>query len=365
MAVDTEQYADLVAGLYEAAAVPDLWPNAIGRLSRIAGCYGGSIFTQNEHGTNWVSSAEIRPFLLQMVQDGWMEKNDRLAGLLEHPRSGFVSDLDVFTEDQIDAMPIYRDALRPAGLGWGAATTVRSPTGDVVVVSLERRFADGAVSPRELAALDSLRPHLARAALLGSQLQFQRAQSMLDALSSLGVPGAVVTLNGRLAAANSAFERLTGQIATGLRDRLVLRDRKANALLANSLSELSTDREGALRSIPVPASDKHEACIVHVVPIRRQAHDILGQAGALLVIAHWSNHEVRSGLLSGLYDLTPVEAAVAARLLEGLTVAGIAVERNVSVETVRTHLKRVLHKTGSTSQVDFVRKLSRLVSLTP
>src|SRR5690606_11038812 len=171
---------------YEAAAVPEMWSETIGHLSRIAGCYGGVIFTRNELGGNWVSSDEIRPFVMQVLRDGWMEKNDRLAGLLEHPQSGFVSDLEVFSEDQIDEMPFYREVLRPAGLGWGAATAVKSPTVDTVVVSLERRFADGPVSPREIAVLDSLRPHLARAALLSARLQLQRAQSMLAALTAIG-----------------------------------------------------------------------------------------------------------------------------------------------------------------------------------
>ncbi|WP_371347809.1 helix-turn-helix transcriptional regulator [Ancylobacter sp. IITR112] len=363
--LDAEEYAEVAGAIYEAAAIPEMWSAAIGQLSRLGGCFGGSIFSHNESGTNWVASEPIAPLVQQFLRDGWMERNDRLAGLLGRPHAGFLTDLDVFTLSQIEAMPVYRDALRPAGFGWGAATIVRSPTGDAIVVSLERRWNDGPVAPQEVRVLDSLRPHLARAALLGARLGLQRMQGMLDALAGIGLPGAVVTPQGRLVGSNADFDRLGGQITTRLRERLVLTDEHANRLLQVALQDLASDRPGQVGSLPVPASGEGAPCLIHVIPIRRQAHDIFGQAGALLVVARAARPDVPEGLLSGLYDLTPSEAAVAARLIEGLTIAGIASHHGSAVETVRSHVKKILQKTGFASQVDLVRTLAPIMSLRP
>lgn len=60
--------------------------------------------------------------------------------------------------------------LRPEGYGWGTATNVRSSSGETIVFTLERKFELGPVSRRETELLDSVRPHLARAAVLASKL---------------------------------------------------------------------------------------------------------------------------------------------------------------------------------------------------
>ena len=64
--------------------------------------------------------------------------------------------------------------------------------------------------------------------------------------------------------------------------------------------------------------------------------------------------------LIGAFDLTPAEAALAADLLRGLSVAEAAAARGRSVATVRTHLASLLAKTATTRQSDLVRLLSRL-----
>jgi DNA-binding CsgD family transcriptional regulator len=61
--------------------------------------------------------------------------------------------------------------------------------------------------------------------------------------------------------------------------------------------------------------------------------------------------------LRDLYGLTQREADIAADLLLGHRVSDIARLRELSVNTVRTHLKRLLEKTGTTRQADLLRVL--------
>jgi len=55
--------------------------------------------------------------------------------------------------------------------------------------------------------------------------------------------------------------------------------------------------------------------------------------------------------------LTPAEARVAVRMARGSSTARVARELGVSLETVRTHLKRIYAKLGTTRQADLVRIL--------
>jgi DNA-binding CsgD family transcriptional regulator len=62
-------------------------------------------------------------------------------------------------------------------------------------------------------------------------------------------------------------------------------------------------------------------------------------------------------LLRNLYGLTQREADVASDLVQGHRVSDIARLRELSVNTVRTHLKRLLEKTRTTRQADLFRVL--------
>lgn len=359
--LDANEFGDAVAMLYEAAAVPEVWPAAISRLSQIAGCFGGLLFTHSQHGTNWVSCDPVRPIVQRFIDEGWMQRNTRMEGLLAHCGTGFVGDHDVFSGEELEKMPVYRDFLIPNGFGWGAATHVRSASGDNIILSLERRYDRGPVSQREIEVLDNIRPHLARAAVLASKLQMQRAQASLDSFELAGSPAALIGAKGNVSAANPSFETLLGQVIIRARDRIALDDDRANALLQKALAELAHDRLGDTRSIPIPRRDDSPAFIIHVLPIRRQALDIFSRAQAMLVVTT-SNRSLRieASLLCELYDLTRAEAAVANRVLEGLTVNEIAIEHRVSRETVRSQVKKVLSKTGCQSQTDFIRRLAAL-----
>ena len=63
-------------------------------------------------------------------------------------------------------------------------------------------------------------------------------------------------------------------------------------------------------------------------------------------------------LVQSLFDLTPAEARVARSLASGKTVEAIATEGGVSLNTVRTHVRHVLAKTGCERQAEVVALLT-------
>jgi len=359
--LDAREFGDAVAMLYEAAAVPEVWPTAIARLAQIAGCTGGLLFAHSDLGTNWVTSEEFAPVFERFMEQGWMNRNARMAGLLAHGGTGFITDHDLFTDEELECVPLYTDFMRPEGYGWGTATHVRAASGENIVFTLERKFELGPVSRREVEVLDGIRPHLARAAVLASKLQMQRAQASLDSFERAGSPAALIGTQGNVTATNPSLETLLGQVVIRARDKIALEDGRANKLLQQALADLAHDRLGDTRSIPVPRRDDSPAFIIHVLPIRRQAHDIFSRAQAMLVVTT-SDRSVRieTSLLCELYDLTRAEATVANRILEGLSVNEIAGDHRVSRETVRSQVKKILAKTGCRSQADFVRRLAPL-----
>ena len=91
------------------------------------------------------------------------------------------------------------------------------------------------------------------------------------------------------------------------------------------------------------------------------------RAGADLVVEllapEWA--VVDAARLQPLFQLTPAESQVAARLCDGLAPADIAAHLGVQTNTVLTHIKRALAKTGCRRQAQLVSLLLRSVARRP
>jgi DNA-binding CsgD family transcriptional regulator len=84
-------------------------------------------------------------------------------------------------------------------------------------------------------------------------------------------------------------------------------------------------------------------------------------AVAVLIIDSEAQSEPDLAILRELFSLTPAEARVAGRLVLGLSVKEIAAEARISVETVRTHVKRILSKTSTDRQGELISLMLRSV----
>jgi DNA-binding CsgD family transcriptional regulator len=233
---------------------------------------------------------------------------------------------------------------------------ISAPSGDLIIFNIERSYRKGFVERNVLPALDALRPHLARSALLSVRLGLERARAMADALGRVDLPAAVLAVSGRVIAANPLFEQLKSQFVLGAGAQLAITYSPANDLLTAAVKTSARDAKGVQSySIPVPATGDQAACVAHLIPVRRQARDIFSNAANVFVVTSLTSPKAPPAhILYGLFDLSPAEARVAQRLVEGQNLEDIATANSLSRETVRKHVKAVLAKTGTHRQAELV-----------
>src|SRR5690606_19127567 len=126
----------------------------------------------------------------------------------------------------------------------------------------------------ELERFDGLRPHLARAALMAARLGLERAQTTVSALAALGLPAAVLSGTGRVLTGNTLFDGLDHLFLPVAFGGLAIADPAANALFQETITASRASREPLVRSIPVRPGNERAAAVVHVLPLRRAAHDL-------------------------------------------------------------------------------------------
>ena len=347
----------LVDRIYESSFLPELWPQVLGELADLAGGRGGVLFVANpEVGIfRWCGSARIREDLEAYVAGGWVHRDLRQERVSTSRHAGFLTDADLFSAEERANDPTIHDYYRARGLGWTAITGVPLPTGDMAILTVEREYDDGPVEPGAVSMLDSLRPHLARGALISARLQMERARAASEALSFIGLPALVFDARGAVMAANALIDDLSGLLRWRARDRVSLRDLAADALFQQSIATIGLERAPPVRSFAVRDADGNPAVVAHVIPIRRNVRDLFAQCAGLLVTTPLTLPDAPPvELIQSLFDLTPAEARVARSLVAGDTVQEIASGAAVTSNTVRTQVRGILEKTGCHRQAEVI-----------
>lgn len=351
--------AALIDKIYEAGLFPELWPEVLDAMSALINGEGGVLFTHGDGGPKYAASGAVTEMFQAFLNDGWSERNSRTRLIaIAEPR--FISDLDGFTLDELKSDPLYTEFLIPRGLGWVAGTTVKIPGFQSIVFSLEKMHRKGPVDTIQLAKLDRLRPHLARAAMFSARMGLETVQSSVRALASLGLPAAVLDAAGCPIAMNDQFEGTLGPLLR-ISGRVRFNNPRTQEIFDKVLTSRTSDIHAwtITQSFPVSGGQQDDRHVFHIMPIRGIAHDLFTGAAWILFATPVRKPQTPSPeILQGLFDLTPAEARVASQLVAGLAVRDISEHNNVSTDTVRMHLKSIFSKTGTRRQAELVGLLS-------
>lgn len=353
---------ELIDRIYEAAAVPELWPRTLDTLATLADCRAAVLIaTDGAEVNGWIGNPLIAEAMDIYTRDGWGARNPLSDRAIARGLPDFIGEYDVFDEAELEGSRFYLEFMRPNGLAWTAGTVISGPTDTHITVSVHRPYVMGPVARDRIERLTSLRPHIARAAFLAARLRLEQARAAVQALAAIGLPAAALSAEGRLKVANDLFQTLLPDVARDWRERLKFTDREADKLFGLGLQALRSGVSGL--TFPVPAGPDTAPMVVHLVPVAGAANDIFSSTRWLLVCAPVARAgRIESGVLQGLFDLTAAEARVAKGLASGDTLDGIATRHGLGRETIRSQLKGVMAKTGTRRQADLVRLLAGTAS---
>ncbi|MGD9657870.1 MAG: helix-turn-helix transcriptional regulator [Methylocystis sp.] len=353
---------ELVNRLYESAFIPECWPDLLGELAAIAKARSGWIAVANGSINFHAASDDVmHDFLRANIDDIPNYERWRRAQRANH--AGFLVEKDIYTEEELKRDPVYQNIIYPSGLGHAAATMFRLPTGDELLISLERRLALGPVEREALDRLDALRPHIGRAILIAARLRLEHARAASLTLAALGLPALVLDAKGKVLAANDLIETLGDVVNWQARDRVLLKDRAANRLFAEALARIGLTANAGVRSFPLRAIESNSTMIAHVLPVRLSARDIFARGDAVLILTSTTAPSAPAvEVLQSLFDLTPAESRIARRFAFGATIDDVSQTSGVSRNTVRAHLRSIMDKTGCSRQAEIVALLSGIPS---
>ena len=286
--------------------------------------------------------------------------NERFRG-----RFGLAS--DVVPEDDLDDSPFFHDYMRPQGLAreWPVCHVICAHGGRPLSgMVIYRREGCRPIDRDDLALLDTLVPHLARAYAVHCQLAEVRHQreALTEVIDRLPTGVVLVDSEGRAVLTNRSAEE-----TLALRDGFRLErgrpslenDRENRALQALIAKVVSTPAErassaGGVLSGTRPSGGRPYSVLVGPLRAASPGHTT-DEAKAIVFVADPERgHGSTTDALESLYHLTRAEADLVRLIAEGRSLEDVASERGVTINTVRSQLKQVFSKTDTNRQGELV-----------
>ena len=283
-----------------------------------------------------------------------------------------VATADLIPYDEFLDTRFYKEWARPQGLVDFVSALLDKSVTSAAMFGVFRHERHGLVDEETRRRMRLIIPHMRRAVLIGRVIDTKTAEAatFADALDGLSAGMLLVDASGRIVHANAAAMPCSPQATSCVRPEGAwsASDPQSDLTLREVFAAAgSGDAAIGIKGIAVPLTARAgERYVAHVLPLtsgaRRRAGTNYAAVAALFV--HKAALETPSPpeVIAKTFGLTPSEL----RVLLGIVEVGGAPETaealGIAEGTVKTHLKRLFAKTGTTRQADLVKLVASYAS---
>lgn len=241
---------------------------------------------------------------------------------------------------------------------------------DAVFLScgLFRPTQAGLYDDYDVAKLQLLLPHLRRtgqvyARIIKLEEQNRQLAAILEAWE---LPTILVNENGSIVGKNRGADELLNT-QDGLQvqpEKICHLNPEVNAALQSALSRvvssIATGQEPKTEHIELPRHANRKPLRATICTLSSNPNKLAGwirnqMRAAIFITDPVASYETTGEKMQRLYALTETEGDILAAITNGQKLRDISEQTGRSYETVRTHVKNIMSKTGTTSQVELIR----------
>lgn len=368
--IDERRFDAIVAGFYGAATGATSWDEALTDVHAAFGTRAAVMqsvdmttgrITQLSHGGPPAHAA-----VLEYLRH-WHTVDPRRDHLLAHPEQ--LVDrwwhCHEHFDDTFAAQDGFYSHFLPAHETRYLSTTATMVTPTLMTAfGLELPASRGPLTKDERHTAERLGRHVADALRAHERIRRLAAQALAGhgLLEAFAYPMWLLDADRFVFHANASARaaQASEEVAALRDDRLVWQQPRADRLLGEHLHTLGASPHGTRANIDARRRPSDPPMWLHLhVLVPGQVLGAFGDRPQMLATLFDPRQmsELDPFALSDVFGMTPAEGRVAALLAEGMTAQAIGAQFGCSVNTVRTHLRRVMEKLGARRLADAVRLL--------
>ena len=365
------QFLSTIIDVYSAPGNPDNWNNALKSINDLTGGKASAyVLINNQDGYAEFSNSYgySEDLMSSYSGPGGAVEDDVRYKYLHNLLPGRVfRDMEyVESRDDWNSMPWNQFEREKMGIYYCMTAQISTHGVWSDYISVNRLEALGPSTDQEKQDLQLLLPHLARAAELHrvvAKLQ-DRYGAVLSVLNQFLIGLVILDSKGRVVTSNTAAREIgsTSGSYSLKNGRMKITNSDTNRLFNKICyetwvtAEQGGSSDGANLVVKNWSTDSN--VLLEVMPIRDDGFsDRDNVRGTAIFVMDPSNTNVVSAQgLKEIFNLTLSESEVVNLLINGMSVSQIAEERTTHADTIRRQLKAAYAKTGTTGQLDLLRK---------
>jgi DNA-binding CsgD family transcriptional regulator len=362
----------LIDAIYGAVADSTRWPEVVAATTDLVGG-GASAVLLRSYRTGeqrFLASDLDRSYAATYEQHYASVSPWVLRTTFDRPQIQFNDEM-LPSPEEMDRSEFWSDWLRPQDIRYTFNASVRVGPEHAVELAAIRVRRLGPIDELERDAVHRVYPHLQRAVELSRRLMLAEAGRTASTAATRKLGSGLLLVDSRRHVAFADPEAdsiLTGgglTVRGGLLRAPAGWDERLGVAVARATGQgrIIAGRSGAL--LTIPRSGERPPLSVAVGPLdeRDLPIGLVGPLAMVLVTDPERSGGPSEEGLRALFDLTPAEAKLVVALCSGETLSSYADATDTTVNTVKTHLKRVFDKTGETRQPDLIRRVMNDVAL--
>jgi DNA-binding CsgD family transcriptional regulator len=364
-----EQVLATITRIHAAGLDADKWPDALAAFADVVGGHGASLeFLERPTLRHRGMFSHGLPAVGDYVAH-YASLCPRIPSALARPAGGVQYDAQHIDEMEMNRNPFYAEFLAAYDMRYYLGAVLAKSDDELVIAGVQIAPRQGHATAEKIRLMKLLAPHLRQAADVTRRLGALAADAARLAGALDWLADGVVTLgrDGRARHVNAAAQAILAR-----NDGFALRQGCVEFAAAGAAARFGAALRAIARLRAGQAVAAANADFVAERPsgappltisLRPAVASERGAAGGedALAMLFVRDPSKRSGadadLLRRAFSLTPAEADVAEALRSGLSADDYARSRNVSPNTVYTHVQRIKTKTGCARLPALIRRL--------
>ena len=370
----SQQHMGLISRIYDLPLNPDKWVDVLGEFAPTVNAAGAAIMVfdpvYGEHHVNMSTTAlPITPAQIEEYNRLFgAEEKASYAKIATNPKRGFTTDMELLglksLEEQAN-LPAVKWLDQHLGIRHRAASCLNLKRIWIDLMAVQYANDRGPITDAEKEIGSFFLDHFAKSIELGRSFGVLKSRfgGVLSALDRFHVGIFVLSPNGSVVVKNAEAERILGN-ADGLslsRDgRLQSGDDGERAelkdIITRAISTACAEDNRAEQLMTIARNSGNDPYLIEVAPIRDHGEIETEFKGCIVfVIDPGKTDMVSTEGMQALYQLTGAESEICRLVAEGLETNDMADSKNITGETVRSHIKKIMQKTGVNNRSQLVR----------
>lgn len=367
MLLEIDSLNRAIDSVFDAVVEPDLWRRALMQLADATNSYSINIMPMsNRSNMNGMSTDTLEETRYRYFERGWHQADWHLNAIPLLLQNGIVRDVEYTPPEVFRRHPFFRFCAEQK-LGHSCIVEWHLDPADRLGMAFHRKNGEDSFDDASVRVLSIVRQRFLGVGRIMNSLAESKTRGMSLGLELAGTPAIFFNRLGRVTHVNAAAEKLLGIELQVFRGELRAAGRaETDAIHARVKALASLDWRGLeVGSEPISiARNGAPPILLRFQHLGGSMPDIFSYAEGVALLEVPKQVDVirqrRKQALRRRFGLSPQEIDIAILLSEGRSLREIADGAKRSYETVRTQLKSIFFKTGTSRQVELVSVISRL-----